>query len=521
MHLTIGKKLAALAVVGTVATGTVAAVGYRSLSQAGAAGARQVHAADMLRAANELDMMHDALRADVLFAIAAKTPDERTSAKADAVDHSTTMTELVATLEAGARTDEMSRSVAGIKDPTSRYMEQTQALTADLAAGTDIGDRFDAYMDLFRELEDSLANNSDLVVTEMQAAEANGKSTISNAKLTLLVALVLAMGALFTLATVIGRGIVARVRKCREAILRLADKDLTGTVDDDGSDEIADMMRAVSRTVEVLRVTMSDISQSAEALAGASTELASVSTEVGAGAESTVSKVDSVSASSAEVTENVSSVAVGTEELGASIREISRSANEAASVATAAVNAAQSTTETVGRLGESSNDIVTVINTITSIAEQTNLLALNATIEAARAGEAGRGFAVVANEVKELAQGTARATEEIRHKVDAIRTVSTAAVDAITEIATVVHQINDIQQTIASAVEEQSATTDVISQNVSVAAQGAAHITASIGEVASTAERASIAATDTSRAADEMRRLSEDLRRMVGEFVMR
>ncbi len=154
------------------------------------------------------------------------------------------------------------------------------------------------------------------------------------------------------------------------------------------------------------------------------------------------------------------------EEMTASIREIAKNANEAARVATQAVKVAETTNSTVGKLGESSAEIGKVIKVITSIAQQTNLLALNATIEAARAGEAGKGFAVVANEVKELAKETAKATEDISQKIEAIQTDTRGAVAAIGQIGTIINQINDIQNTIASAVEEQTATTNEISRNV-------------------------------------------------------
>jgi methyl-accepting chemotaxis protein len=172
----------------------------------------------------------------------------------------------------------------------------------------------------------------------------------------------------------------------------------------------------------------------------------------------------------------------------------------------------------VAKLGDSSAEIGNVVKVITSIAEQTNLLALNATIEAARAGEAGKGFAVVANEVKELAQETAKATEDIARRVQAIQGDTTAAVAAIEEISSIVAQISDRQTTIASAVEEQTATTQEMSRSVTEAADGTGQIATNISGVSGAAEATTQALGQTRTAVDELSRMAADLRTTVGRF---
>jgi methyl-accepting chemotaxis protein len=172
----------------------------------------------------------------------------------------------------------------------------------------------------------------------------------------------------------------------------------------------------------------------------------------------------------------------------------------------------------VAKLGESSAEIGNVIKVITSIAEQTNLLALNATIEAARAGEAGKGFAVVANEVKELAQETAKATEDIARRVEAIQHDTGAAVTAIEEISSIVGQISDRQTTIASAVEEQTATTTEMSRSVQEAAGGTGQIAENITSVSTAADSTTQALTQTRSAVDELSRMAAELRTTVGRF---
>ena len=224
-----------------------------------------------------------------------------------------------------------------------------------------------------------------------------------------------------------------------------------------------DGARGLASSSSNLRLSITNIAQTAQALSSASQELTAVSQQMASNAEETAAQANVASAAAEQVSMNVATVSTAAEEMGSSIKEIAKNANEAAKVATAAVKVAEKTNTTVAKLGESSVEIGNVIKVITSIAQQTNLLALNATIEAARAGEAGKGFAVVANEVKELAKQTAKATEDISRKIEAIQGDTKGAVEAIAQIGKIINQINDIQNTIASAVEEQTATTGEIS----------------------------------------------------------
>jgi methyl-accepting chemotaxis protein len=283
-------------------------------------------------------------------------------------------------------------------------------------------------------------------------------------------------------------------------------------------DELGDIASAINKMKNNLRAIIQSMANNAQVVASSSEELSSTSQQMSANAEETSSQANVVSAAGEQVNRNLQTVATGSEEMSVSIKEIAKNATEAAKVATEAVRVATTTSATVNKLGESSAEIGQVMKVITSIAQQTNLLALNATIEAARAGEAGKGFAVVANEVKELAKQTAKATEDISSKIEAIQTDTKSAVDAIAMISSVIVQINDISSTIATAVEEQNATTNEMSRNVSEAARGASEISKNIAGVAEAAQSTSHGAGDSQKAAAQLAHMSTELRELVGQF---
>ncbi|QIK84300.1 methyl-accepting chemotaxis protein [Sanguibacter sp. HDW7] len=351
---------------------------------------------------------------------------------------------------------------------------------------------------------------------ETSLDEAHGKATSTTVLLVALSVILIVLG--LTCAFYIAGAIARPIIRVRDALQRVARGDLSTDVPIRSRDEVGQMSIALNEAQATLRDVIAGVAESSTTVSASAEELAAGNAQITSGAEETSARAGVVAAAAEQVSRDVQTVAAGAEQMSASIREIAQNAAEAASVAATATSQAATTSETIARLGASSQEIGAVVRAITSIAEQTNLLALNATIEAARAGEAGKGFAVVAGEVKELAQETARATEDIARRVEAIQADTDGAVTAIGEITHIVGQINDYQMTIASAVEEQTATTNEMSRSVTEAATGSSEIARSITGVATASASTSDVVTQTGSAVDELARLAADLRSKVSVF---
>ncbi len=327
-----------------------------------------------------------------------------------------------------------------------------------------------------------------------------------------------AVVAVWFLSTWLARSIANPLTTALAALETVAQGDLTPRLRVSGSDETARLSRALDRALESVSETLSEVASSAQTLAGASSELSAISTQLTGNSKDTADQARAVDSASLGVSESVTNVAAATEEMALSIREISKNANEATQIAQSAVQIATQALGAVSKLSENSAQIGRVSDTINKIAKQTNLLALNATIEAARAGEAGKGFAVVADEVKALAGATANSTLEIERQIHQVQEDTIEVSNAISAISEIINKISEYQSSIAAAVEEQGVTTESMSRTIGEAAGNASKISSNVGSVAMTLDNNALSAAQTQEAALELSRIGERLQATLKQF---
>ena len=322
--------------------------------------------------------------------------------------------------------------------------------------------------------------------------------------------------------------------------------DLTKRLEGNSEDEVGELSKWFNVFMDKLQEIIKEIASNANILGSSSEKFSGLSGKMSQGADNMSGKLNTASAATEKMSlnmnsvvhnmeqaaNNVNMVATAAEQMTSTINEIAQNSEKASSITGEAVVQTQNASNKVDELGGAAREIGKVVETITEISEQVNLLALNATIEAARAGEAGRGFAVVANEIKDLARQTAEATLEIKGEIGAIQGATIATVSEIDQISKIINDVNEIVTIIATAVEEQSATTKEIAGNVAQAAQGiqgvnenvstssvvASEIAEEITGVNQSASEMSHSSGQVAMSAEELAVMAKKLNEMVGKF---
>jgi len=516
LDLSVRTKLTILVAAGLVALGTcltVMTVSFRDTDRT----------SDNLSELNQasavvlqLDRHASELKVNGLQAIARSDPGTQPAKLKEQAEETAAVLSTLGGLRLGATEK---ASVARIEKVVKEYIETITQFVDNAAMDQEQARLSWEQIDVDNYLVSAvLRNERTFFLKTIDVAEARAADNRSQQQWVLWTTVAVAALLLSLLAWAVVLNITRPLVRVRRALDSMADGDLTVEAGVRSQDEVGRMAESLEQARSGIRSLISAVSGSAAAVAAAAEEMSATSNAISGSADEAAQQAQEVSHAAGAVSENVHVVARGSKEMEASIGEIAHNANDAVKIAGRAVEVAESATARVGKLGDSSQQIASIVKVITSIAEQTNLLALNATIEAARAGEAGKGFAVVANEVKDLAQETAKATEDIARQIDTIQVDTAGAVSAISEISNVIGQINEFQAGIAGAVEQQTATTTQMNRSVAEAAEGAQNIAHTISGVAAASQVTTNGVDQSRTAVGELSQMAHQLHDMVARF---
>jgi methyl-accepting chemotaxis protein len=523
MRWTIKRRLFGLSVTGVIFLACVSAAGYWGITAVQKTTTQVATIGMAIRNHIEAGMYSDMSREDV-YAICTKKGQDQQDAVANWAVHSKLVLERATAARAAVTDPTLQATLDGELNLVRDYQSAGNSLSAtivqDPSAAVALAGK---TLELYTGLQQEMQGSADQLETGAKEAELSSGKKGGRASRAMFAIFGFSLVFLLVGGWALTRTITQSLDRLTHMIQDIAEGegDVTKRLEVSGrfsDDELGEVSRLFNLFMDKLQELLRGVAAHTNKLGKASKQVLDASQQITTNSRETAVQANAVSRVTLQVSQNLQSLSTGAGEMTSTIQSIAANANDAAKVASSAVSTAQAANTTVAKLSQSSAEIGVVIKVITSIAQKTNLLALNATIEAARAGEAGKGFAVVANEVKELAKQTAKATEDISHKITAIQADTKGAIQAIGTVSGVINQINDISATIAAAVEEQSATTNEMTRNASEAANGAGNISENIGGVAQAADGTSAKAQESQKAAQELSTIAAELSRLMAQF---
>jgi len=508
MRLTIGKKLTALAAIALVSLLVLLLASLRNVDSLQQATLEVGRTAQAVRNHMEADMMHDALRADVLAALlAAKDGDleQRGAVLGDLDEHAAHFSEMVRANQALLEDPTLLNAVNKVAPALNAYIQSageiaTLAFEQPEAAGY--------YMPQFNESFDNLADAmervSDLMTDSAVSSAAASESIVSQARFSSITIFAVTAALLAYSALLIGRNIVKPIRQVVSVTREIAGGQLDVDIDIQSTDETADMLQALTDMRDRVREVITRVREAGDVVASSSREIAQSSMNLSQRIEETAATIEETRSTMQEI----SSTVAGNADLAGKAGGFANSASERTA---ASLEVVSRTSGAMEQANHASSRIGEIIGTIDGIAFQTNLLALNAAVEAARAGELGRGFAVVASEVRSLAQRSAEAAQEIKNlisdNVDKVRQGSELAQESAARLGDTDHAINELTAIVKDVARASSDQAHSIGQ-----------VDTAVGQMDAVTQQNAALVEELAAASNTMEQQASELMRLVAFF---